>query len=126
MWFSSLTGRHRARSLRTSRKRASTRVRVEALEDRALLSVVPNFDFTMPDRFRDVNGDGRFDLPNTADYADPGLFRVVLDGTLTEGAGFGADYSWRIAGEANPIPVSLNGDLSVALLPEGTYSVTLT
>jgi hypothetical protein len=61
---------------------------VEVLESRALLSL--GFDYAMAERFgRDLNNNGRIDLPNTATYAQPQTLALtfsVLDG---------ADRRWR-------------------------------
>lgn len=56
------------------------------------------FDWSMEQRFgRDLNRDGRIDVPNTADYANPQDFELSFAATVT-GADAIESYEWAIQG----------------------------
>ncbi|HZN64938.1 MAG TPA: Calx-beta domain-containing protein, partial [Tepidisphaeraceae bacterium] len=85
------------------------------------------FDYRMPDRFGDHDGNGVVDMPLTAAYSGVDLFRVELDGRYSRGADMGpaSSFNWLIDGANLAAPVTLTGATPSVDLPEGQYSVTL-
>lgn len=82
------------------------------------------FDWTMPARSVDANGDSRLDMPADGPpggYA-PSVFRVNLNACSSTG-GDGVTYRWQIAGQPEVTTSSCTRELD---LPEGNYSTTLT
>jgi lysophospholipase L1-like esterase len=107
---------------------------VDALEPRRLMARAA-FDWSMPDRFGlDENGDGRIDLPNTAAYAEPGLFEdrytVNFQAPTERPNGVDiVDYAWTVYSSGRrgfDLPTrNLTGAAPTAELVESTYRVTL-
>lgn len=94
-------------------------------------ATVPVFDWTMPDRFVDGNGDGLVDYPDgTADGptgvpVQPESWTVNLDACDSETSG-GATFAWRVVEE--PLAVTGGpgcGDFQLTVPAEGTYRVEL-
>ena len=62
------------------------RPQLEALEDRTVPALIAAFDFSMPPRILDPDGDHRFLIPNTPGYVNPqGGFTVNFDAGPTVG-----------------------------------------
>jgi lysophospholipase L1-like esterase len=112
-----------------------------ALPAGAAAVVRARFAASMPERFGlDADGDGRLDMPNSAEYAQgvrssdcagcPALFRLRLDaGATTATMGPQAlpilSYRWEIAGEGRRLVRRGPASALEVELPEGRYQVSL-
>jgi len=95
-------------SLRSWSKSANLRVNrrpvVESLEQRQLLAV--DFDYALADRFGiDLNRNGRIDLPNTAQYAQPSSLSVTLSVLGDSSPPPQTSYRWELYPAAGGLPV---------------------
>lgn len=87
--------------------------------------------WAMAERFGpgyDRNGDGRPDLPNSFEYANPGRYEVKLAAHAdTVGPAIEAGAcNWTVVGRAELIKLPATGPRPTVRLPEGTYTVTVT
>ncbi len=86
-----------------------------------------NWTWSMPDRYGvDRNGDGRVDVPNTPEYANPvDGFEVRFDaGESTSGPG-ALSYFWTIANQAGVVLLTQTEPAFPTKLFEQIYVVTL-
>jgi hypothetical protein len=112
------------------RARKPRRFAVEALEPRELMAV--GFDYAMAERFgRDLNHNGRIDLPNTATYAQPTALSLTFSVLDDPNPDPSTVYSWTMQpGVGSPTVVQktaaqiASGDLPTATVPAGTYATT--
>src|SRR5262245_4282548 len=109
--------------------RAVTRPRTyapaaEPLDPRHLLPPVAAFDYAMPDRVADYNGDGRIDLPNTAQSANPSGFTVNLDASPSTNTVTFSSYTWTVSGPGLAAISRSGKQVTLTDLPQGTYDVT--
>src|SRR5262245_16910453 len=127
-WPHLLSHKSRTRRRAAGPRRQALRPWCEPLEDRTLPALTAAFDFTMPPRLLDPDGDHRFLIPNTKNFANPANgFTVKLDaGPTVDDNPATAKYAWTIQTLKGEVLRNLTGEKPQTTLPEGTFQVKMT